>query len=62
MMPRSKAYREKTITAEKFIKRNGTRYYRRVFNDNSVELVRFDETAQKWIFLLFKGDDISTNP
>ena len=44
-VPRSNEYKNKEI--------KGTRYFKRVFFDDSVELVRFDYTLNKWVFLLF---------
>ena len=31
----------------------GIYYYKRIYNDGCAELVRYDESAQKWIILCF---------
>lgn len=50
---RSKVYKNKTIKAQNFITIMGTRYFKRIFTDESVELVRFDLTSKKWVILCF---------
>lgn len=52
-VPRSKDYQNKKIVKESMIEIKGTRYYKRVFFDGSVELVRYDYVSEKWVFLLF---------
>lgn len=61
-IPRSESYKDKIIKKEGFatITRKGlgysTRYYKREYTDESVELVRYDEEVKKWVCLLFPGD------
>ena len=55
-IPRSTDYQHKEIATQGFIKLNGMRYYRRIFCDQSAELVRFDDGMKRWVFLLFVGD------
>ena len=52
-VPRSLEYQNKEIIKEDKIIIKGTRYLKRVFFDNSVELVRYDFSLNKWVFLLF---------
>ncbi len=52
-VPRSNEYRDKEIKNQSYSIIKGTRYYKRVFFDGSVELVRYDYASNKWIFLLF---------
>lgn len=52
-VPRSLEYKDKEIKEENGIIIKGTRYLKRVFFDNSVELVRYDFNLNKWVFLLF---------
>ena len=52
-VPRSNEYTDKEIKCENYIIIKGTRYFKRVFFDDSVELVRYDYNLKKWVFLLF---------
>lgn len=52
-VPRSNEYKDKEIKNQCFTTIKGTRYFKRVFFDDSVELVRYDYTTEKWVFLLF---------
>lgn len=52
-VPRSNEYKDKAVVKEGYATVKGTRYYMRVFFDESVELARFDYGLNKWIFLLF---------
>ena len=52
-VPRSNEYKNKEIKNQCYVDIKGTRYFKRVFFDDSVELVRFDYTLNKWVFLLF---------
>jgi len=54
-MPRSKAFKEKVIKAEGYATVRGTRYYKRLFTDGCVELVRYDFQAKRWAVLCFKA-------
>ena len=54
-IPRSEDFINKEIVKENFVRIEGTRYYRRIYNGDYVELVRYDESTQKWVFLLFDG-------
>lgn len=52
-VPRSQEYKDKELISESLIIVKGTRYLKRVFFDKSVELVRYDFSLNKWVFLLF---------
>ena len=52
-VPRSNEYKDKEIKSQGYSTIKGTRYYKRVFFDESVELVRYDYASKKWVFLLF---------
>ncbi|MCL2698622.1 MAG: hypothetical protein FWE74_11160 [Oscillospiraceae bacterium] len=51
--PRSKVFIDKTIKAQGYATVKGTRYYKRVFFDGCMELVRYDAQANKWAVLCF---------
>jgi len=53
-VPRSTAYRDKEIKTQGCITIRGTRYFKRVFFDESAELTRYDVKTQKWVHLCFK--------
>ena len=53
--PRSRVNAEKTIKSQGYTVIKGTRYFKRVFDDGAVELVRFDLQANKWAILCFKS-------
>lgn len=52
-VPRSSEYKDKEITNQCYVAIKGTRYFKRVFFDGSVELARYDYDTKKWVFLLF---------
>lgn len=52
-IPRSNEYLDKEIKKQTFTTIKETRYFKRVFFDGSVELVRYDYNLKKWVFLLF---------
>ena len=52
-VPRSQEYKDKEIKEESLVIIKGTRYLKRVFLDDSVELVRYDYNLEKWVYLLF---------
>lgn len=52
-VPRSNEYQDKEIKKQCYTTIKGTRYFKRVFFDESVELVRYDYSSKKWVFLLF---------
>lgn len=52
-VPRSSEYRDKEIVKQGYSTIKGTRYFKRVFFDGCVELVRFDYSTNRWVFLLF---------
>ena len=52
-VPRSQEYMAKEIKSQGYTIIKGTRYFKRVFSDDSVELVRYDYDTEKWVFLLF---------
>lgn len=52
-VPRSNEYKDKEIKNQSIVDIKGTRYYKRVFFDDSVELIRYDYAIKKWVFLLF---------
>ena len=52
-VPRSATYGQKTVVAENYTKVNNKPYYKRRFIDGSVELVRYDESENMWVFLCF---------
>ena len=47
---------EKIIVEQDYVFLMGVRYLRRVFSDNSAELIRYDEAAKLWVILEFDGD------
>lgn len=52
-VPRSNEYKDKEIKNQEYVIIKGTRYLKRVFLDDCVELVRYDYNSKKWVFLLF---------
>lgn len=52
-VPRSSEYKDKEIINQCYVTIKGTRYFKRVFFDGSVELTRYDYETKKWVFLLF---------
>ena len=52
-VPRSNEYKDKEIKIQEYTIIKGTRYFKRVFFDDSVELARYDYNLKKWVFLLF---------
>lgn len=52
-VPRSNEYKDKEIKFQEYTTIKGTRYFKRVFFDDSVELARYDYNLKKWVFLLF---------
>ncbi|MDR3318278.1 MAG: hypothetical protein LBS99_02460 [Clostridiales bacterium] len=51
--PRSSRFKDAQVFTERYVKMRGNDYYMRVFYDGSSEFIRFDETAKKWVFVLF---------
>lgn len=51
--PRGKQFKNAKILAEKFVILRDDDYYMRQFCDGSCEFVRFDDSANKWVFLCF---------
>lgn len=52
-VPRSNEYKDKEIKNQEYVIIKGTRYLKRVFLDDCVELARYDYSSKKWVFLLF---------
>ena len=53
--PRSDYHAGKEIKEERNVLLNGTSYLRRIFTDDSAELVRFDTDSGKWVVLCFQA-------
>ena len=56
-IPRSHKYENKIIVQECFITVRGIKYYMRIYEDESAELVRWGDTSKKWVFLLFPAEE-----
>mgnify|MGYP007002448219 FL=1 len=56
-IPRSNTYANKIIIKEGFLTVRGINYYARCFDDSSAELVRKGMFTDKWVFLLFPGEE-----
>ena len=54
-VPRSKVFIDKQIKAQGYATVKGTRYFKRVFFDGCIELVRYDADAKKWAVLCFRA-------
>lgn len=51
--PRGQRFKNSKIRAEQFVIMRDDDYYMRQFCDGSCEFVRFDDSANKWVFLCF---------
>lgn len=54
-IPRSEEYADKTIVETGFMCIRGTYYFKRIFSDGCAELVRYDQSAEKWVILCFSN-------
>lgn len=54
VIPINEENADKAIVDQGYVRIRNIRYYMRKFDDGSAELVRFDESAKKWVFLMFE--------
>lgn len=55
VIPRGMEYKNKDIKEQNYIVIRGTCYFKRLFTDESVELVRYDCQAKMWVVLYFQA-------
>lgn len=54
-MPRSRTNKDKEVKAQGYVIVRKTHYFKRIFTDGCVELVRYDFQAKMWMVLCFKA-------
>ena len=53
IIPKSDKYWDEDPVETGYILISGIYYYKRIYSDGCAELVRYDESVQKWIILCF---------
>ena len=56
-IPRSKTYINERLVAEGNVRVGQLKYYMRVFECGCAELVRYNTTEKKWVFLCFPAEN-----